>query len=165
MKHIKIYESWTPKFNRQTIFDAIEWRDNNRDLYPGYSDEEQDFTDEYYFETKEAAEQYADELIDLFDSLPDPIPVYRAIKAKSREDIDMEYLGESWSFDRASAISFGSRNGSNFLLSAEVSKEDVNWAGTIKVYTQFSGSFTDEDENEIVIDDQEAIKNIKIEEI
>lgn len=165
MKHLKLYESWKPNFDRKTIWDAIEWEDNYKDLYPGYSDETSEFTDEYYFDTKEQAEDYADNVIGILEGLPDPIQVFRAIKADTVKDIDLEDPGESWSFERKSAIDFGSRNMSNFLLSATVEKDDVNWAGTIKAYAIFSGSYTDEDENEIVIDDVDKIKNIRIEKI
>lgn len=161
----KVNESWEPKFDRQTIFDAIPWEDNNRDLYPGYSDERDINTasDDYWFETKEKAEEYADDLIDLYDSLPNPIPVYRAIQAKDETDIDLEYPGESWSHDRDSAYEFGRHNGSNFMLTATIEKEFVNWTGTIKAHVLFSGNFSNEDENEIVVDDQDQLKNIKIE--
>lgn len=169
MKHIKLFEnfneSWSPKFDRETIFDAVEWQGNYSDLYPGYSDEPADFTDETYYDSKEEAEQVADGIIDIFDSLPNPIPIYRAIHAKDRNDIDTDELGESWSYERDSAINFGSHNGSNFLLSGEVAKEDVNWAGSIKAYVLFSGGYSDEDENEIVVDDSSAVKNLKIEDI
>jgi hypothetical protein len=100
MRHLQTYqmfESWKPKFDVKTIFDAIPWYDANRDLYPGYSEEEDTnkASDEYWFDTKEKTEQYAADLIDLFDSLPDPVPVYRAIKAKSEADINLEMPGES----------------------------------------------------------------------
>lgn len=167
MMHIvkyELFESWRPKFDKATIFDAIPWYDNNRDLYPGYSKDEDTnkASDEYWFDTKEIAEQYAAELIDIFDSLPDPIPLYRAIKAKSEADIDIEFPGESWSYDRDSAYEFGMHNGSNFMLTAKVNKKDVNWAGTIKAYVLFSGGMTNEDENEIVVDDQDKLIDIKI---
>lgn len=168
MRHLQTYqlfESWKPNFDAKTIFDAIPWYDANRDLYPGYSDEADvnKASDEYWFDSKEKAEQYAAELIDLFDSLPDPIPLYRAIKAKDEKDIDLEYPGESWSHSRESAYEFGTHNGSNFMLTAKVNKEDVNWAGTIKAYVLFSGSYSSEDENEIVVDDQENLMDVKIE--
>jgi len=169
MRHIKLYErfneAWEPKFDIATILDAIEWEDNYSDLYPGYSDEPGDFTEETYYDTKEEAEEAANQIIDILSSLPNPIPVYRAIKANDRDDIDTEDLGESWSYDRDSAINFGSHNSSNFLLSGEVNKEDVNWTGTIKAYVIFSGGYSDDDENEIVVDDSNSIKNLKIEDI
>lgn len=147
----------------QLIFDSIPWQDNSRDLYPGYSKEEQDFTEEYYFETREKALDYAEHIKDLFDSLPSVVKIYRSLKAKSQEDIDLEYPGESWSFDRESAINFGLRNGSNFLLSAKIKKEDINWQGTIKAYVLFSGTHSEDDENEIVVDDPEKLMEINVE--
>ncbi len=170
MRHLKtfqLFESWTPKFTRETVWYSIEWSDNYKDLSPGYSDPSDlnQYEEEYYFDSKENAEQHADLIIDMFDSLPDPIPVYRAISAKDRKDIDLEWPGESWSFDKNSATEFGSHNGSNFLLSAKVKKEDVNWVGSIKAYTLFSGTSTVDDENEIVVDDQEKLMDIEITDI
>lgn len=153
------------KITKQSIFDYIEWQDTSRDLYPGFSQTENKFTDEYFFDTKKQADEYAKDLIDLFTSLPDPIAIYRCIKAKSEHDIDLEMPGESWSYEKQSALNFGNRNNSNFLLSAAVYKKDVNWQGTFKAYTLFSGNFSDDDEHEIVVDDWTALKNIKIENI
>lgn len=170
MRHIKTYrlfEAWEPKFDRNAVWEAIPWNDGNYvDLYPGYSDEPPyPNGEEYWFDSKENAEEHADFVIDVFDSLPNPIPLYRSIKAESEDKIDMEWPGESWSFDRDSAVNFGSRNGSNFLLTAKVMKEDVNWAGTIKAYMLFSGGYTDEDENEIVVDDQDKLIDLRVEPI
>lgn len=158
----RIIEEYNIVLDKKTIFSYIEWQNTCKDLYPGYSTEENDFTEEYFFDTKEKADQYAQDIIDLFTSLPNPIPIYRCIKAKSIEDIDLEMPGESWSFEKQSAINFGRRNGSNYLLSTTVNKQDVNWQGTIKAYTLFSGGFSDEDEHEIVVDDWTALKNIVI---
>lgn len=154
INEFKKQQEYNIKLDRKTIFSYIEWQGNCKDLYPGYSNPEDvsDITDEYYFETKKKAYQYADEVINLFTSLPNPIPIYRCIKAKDIEHIDLEMHGESWSFEKQSALDFGSRNGSNFLLSTFVNKQDVNWQGTIKAYTIFSGGYSDEDENEIVVD-------------
>lgn len=159
IKTFKLFEAWEPKFSYEDVFAAIEWEDSFVDLYPGYSGKDAD--GEFYFDSKESAESHADSIIQQLDALPNPIPVYRAIKAKSEKDIDFEYPGESWSHDKESAYNFGRRNGSNFMLTAEINKEDVNWAGTIKAYELFSGNQTDDDENEIVIDDQDKLLNIK----
>jgi hypothetical protein len=58
-------------------------------------------------------------------------------------------------------VNFGRHNGSNFLLTVKINKEDVNWAGTIKAYVLFSGSYSEDDENELVIDDQDKLQEIK----
>ena len=161
----KFNEEYRVRISRQFVFDSIPWHDNYLDLYPGYSPgaDTNDRYDECYFETRERAEGYADELIELLDGLPDPIPVFRAIRAKSEEDIDKENLGESWSFSKDSAVNFGEHNGSNFLMSAKVHKKDVNWMGTVKAYTLFSGGFSADDENEIVVDESDKLFDLKIE--
>lgn len=149
------------KLDKQTILDYIPYADSSNCLYPGHNDE----YDNCFFDSKEKAFQYVEEVKELFESLPDPIPIYRSIKVKNKEDIDTEYLGESWSFDIDSAIRFGMRNGSNYLLSAKIKKEYVNWAGTIKAYAIFSGMYSEEDENEIVVDEQTKIFDLKIQNI
>lgn len=159
----KLFESSSVKITKEFVFDSIPWQDNHKDLYPGYSEKPNEFTEEYYFDSKEQADQFAEELIGILDGLPDPIPLYRSIKAGREEDIDLEFPGESWSYDRDSAYNFGRHNGSNFMLTAKVNKKDVNWMGTVKAYVLFSGGFTDDDENEIVVDDAEKLIDMKIE--
>lgn len=169
VKHIVLFENWKHLFNHDLVWDNMEY--DEKDLYPGYSisyfpnvDSEED--DDFYFETKEIAEEYADEILGLFEALPDPIPIYRTIKVGDIADIDLEYPGESWSFEKTSALNFGRHNiGANYLLSAKISKEDVNWKKTIKAYLDFSGGMVEDDENEIVVDDQEKIQDIVIEQI
>jgi len=167
-ERILLYEAWKewePKFSQKEIFAAIPWRDNNRDLYPGFSKsaDQNKSSDEYWFDSKAAACKYASRVIDLFRSLPNPIPIFRAIKADSIEAVDLEYAGESWSFDKTSAYNFGRRNGSNFMLTAKVYKRDVNWNGTIIAYVIFTdGGGSDDDENEITVDDQDKLLDIKI---
>jgi hypothetical protein len=170
MRHLKLYEEFINediKLSRGDVFSKIEWESSSRDLYPGYDPRnENPDLEEYWFETKEKAEQYADLLIGILEGLPDPVPIYRAVKAEKIEDVDVtDYPGESWSFDLSSALQFGRHNGSNFMMSAKVGKKDVNWAGTIKAYVLFSGGGDVDDENEIVVDDQSAIKDIKVEPI
>ncbi len=164
LKDWKIFKesnNYDIKLDKQTIFDYIDFS-NDKDLYPGHSDIENDFTDDYFFNTEKEANEYVNKIMQLFNGLPNPIPVFRCIKAKSENDIDLEMVGESWSYDKQSALNFGSRNGSNFLLSAFINKENVNWQGTIKAYVLFSNNFSDENENEIVIDEQDKLQNIKI---
>lgn len=167
MKYIltreNLSKNWEPKFKIEEVLDSIEIGDWY-DLYPGYS-REIDEDEECYFSTKDKAIQYANEVIDIFTSLPNPIPIYRSLKVKSKEDIDYEFLGESWSYRKESAINFGKRIGANVLLSAFVYKKDVEWGATLRVYHVFSGGYTDEDEDEIVIDDNSAIFNVKVEDM
>jgi hypothetical protein len=134
------------------------------DLYPGYS-EPLDDDEDFVYNTKEIAEKDAEMIIDMFDSLPNPIPVYRSLMVKSEDDIDFDYIGESWSFRKDSAISFGSHNGSNFLISGLIDKDYVNWDETINRFILFSSGGDDDDENEIVIKDMDKIKIIGVKEL
>lgn len=149
-------------FTKTDVFDAIMSRDFNwHDLYPNYS-EEFDEDDETMFETKEKAEQYADYVISTFDSLPNPVPIYRALYSEDENSIDLDYLGESWSMYKESAISFGSHNGSNFLIEATIDKQFVNWEETLNRFVLFSHGDDADDENEIVVREMDKIKDVKI---
>ena len=168
MRTYELFEAWKPKFTKQTIFDYIPWQDADaKDLYPGYTKGGDPYPNasEYHFDTKEKAENYARRLIDMLDSLPDPIPIFRAVKAKSTEDVDVENPGESWSFERISAVTFGSHNDSNFLMTAKINKKDVDWNGTVRAYALFSGELTPESENEIVVGDPNNLIDMKVEPI
>jgi hypothetical protein len=149
-------------FTKQEVFDTILNNEFNwYDLYPDYS-EEFDEDEETMFQNKEKAEQYADYVILTFESLPNPIPIYRALYSKNINSIDLEYLGESWSMYKENAISFGSHNNSNFLIEATIDKKFVDWNETLKRFVIFSGAGDVDDENEIVVEDMTMIKNIKI---
>jgi hypothetical protein len=129
-----------------------------------YPEDGGDYDDEsYHFKTKEEAIAYASDTIDFFKSLPDPVPVWRAIKVKSTDEIDMEY-GDSWSFSKDSAIEFGSHNGSNALLSGKAPKRFINWPITIGIKIHFSKCEDSESENEIRIDSYN-VQDIKHEKI
>jgi hypothetical protein len=149
------------KFTIKDIADKIDFTDDYSDLYPGYS---KDFTDEedFRFESKEKFEEYAEDIIGLFDNFPSEFPIYRAIKVNSNEDIDMSYLGESWSFDLQSAKEFGRHNGSNIILSAIVTDDNINWNESLWRYLRFSDSGDSDDENEIVVEDTDKLKNLTI---
>jgi len=154
------------KFNLIDVFNTI--RNNGSfdfyDLYPNYS-EPFDEDEETMFQTKEKAEQYANYVIEIFSNLPQYIPIYRAIYVKNESDIDYDYLGESWSLYKENAISFGSHNGSNYLISATIDKKYVDWEETLKRFTLFSFGDDIDDENEIVVSDMSKIKNIKTEKL
>jgi len=146
------------KFTLKDIEDNLrkEWNDK---LYP-----EKNQDGDYLFSTKRKFIDFAYDIIDLFDSFPEEFPIYRSIKVKSIEDIDMDYLGESWSFDLESARNFGFQNGSNIILSAIINSNNVNWEESLKRYLIFSpGDF--DDENEIVVNNTNKLKNITINKI
>lgn len=148
------------KFTIDTIADNLDYSSFS-DLYPGYSNDigDTDRSDDYYFSSKEKFDSYANDVIDLFDSFPDEFPVYRSIKVKSEEDIDMDDLGESWSFDLESARRFGHGNGSNILLSATVTRDNIDWYESMHRYLIFSPGDYD-DENEIVVRDTNRLRDL-----
>jgi len=153
------------KFSVQTIADNIDYS-NFSDLYPEYSNDIDDIdrSDDYYFSSRKKFEIFARNVIDLFDSFPDEFPVYRSIKVKSEQDIDMDDLGESWSFDLESARNFGYGNGSNIILSAIVTSDNIDWYESMHRYLIFSpGDF--DDENEIVVRNTDWLKDLKISKI
>lgn len=153
-------------FSKEDVFEALadvflsEWYD----IYPGYS-QPVDEDEETFFNTEEQAINFASIVNETFESLPNPIPIYRTLYAKTEEDIDLEYLGESWSFVKESAIAFGSHNGSNYLISATIDKRYVNWEKTLKTFVIFSGTQDSDDENEIVVSDETKIDNIVVKQI
>ena len=68
-------------------------------------------------------------------------------------DIDFyEYLGDSWSFDRQSAINFANNQArGNVLLTAKINQIDVDWKSSIDHYINFSGNYDGYDENELKV--------------
>jgi len=150
----------------EDVFDLIEYQDSYHDLYPGYDpDIEFDEDEEYYYNSKEDAYRAANGLLEIHNSLENPIPIYRTIRVNSLEDIDYEYLGESWSLNRNSAIVFGGRADANVLLSAKTPYDNVDWKSTIKLWFIFSGDYTDDNEDELVIIDSDRLIDVKAEKI
>lgn len=144
----------------------IEYQDSYRDLYPGYDEgSENEYEDDYYFESKEDAHDYAERALDTFDNLPDPIPIFRSIKVSDESKINKEELGESWSFEKDSALEFGTHANCNYLLSGLVYKKNVDWKNTLKTYTLFTQEGDSDSENEITVPWSESIKELKIEKI
>lgn len=149
----------------EDVFEMIDYYDSFIDLYPNYS-EDNEYGDDYYFPTKEDAYNDINETLDYFNSLPNPIPIFRSLKVKSVEDINFDYLGDSWSFDKQSAINFANNQaGGNVLLNAKTKFDNVDWNNTIQLYYEFSKSYDGYDENEINVIDSDEIFDIKIEKI
>ena len=78
------------------------------------------------------------------------------------EDIDYSHLGDCWSFEKSSALEFGSHNNSNVLLIGKIKHKDVNWKESIKCYIQMSGNYSSDDENELNVNCFEVF-DVKIE--
>lgn len=102
----EIFDSNEINISTDNAYDLIDYHDSFRDLYPGYSDDENEYEEDYYYPSKEEAERMVGDVIEMFNSIPNPIPVYRSVKVKSIDDVDYGLLGDSWSFDRQSAINF-----------------------------------------------------------
>lgn len=138
------------------LFDMLEWRDSYRNLYPNYKDDEDVnvYSNEYYFESKEQAEEFAEDVYDFFDGLPNPIPLFRTIESKGGIDVLEEPYGEHWSVYKDSAIDFGKRNFGTenlYLLKGFVKPSNIDWWNTVGNYVRFSLSMTDEDEFEVFV--------------
>lgn len=152
---------------RDYLFSLIETNDY-KDIYEGYSDGS-GYGDEHYFDSKETAFQWADEIIDVFNSFPSKIKIYRAIYAENIESIMLDdMIGSSWSWERDAALEFGLHNGSNYLLSGEVRWEDVDWKASVFQFVRYSFDiYNEEAELELYIpySRQVNIQNVRIEEI
>jgi hypothetical protein len=149
-------------FKTEDVFDLIQHHDSFRDLYPEY-DEDNEYEDDYYFPTKEIAYEKVNEILDFFNSLENPIPIYRSIRVKSVDDINYDYLGDSWSFDKQSAVNFAKNQaGGNFLLTAKTKFDNVDWKMTIELFFIFSDNYDSYDENEIKIIDSDEVFDIEV---
>ena len=156
------------KINLSTedIFDMIEYADSFKNLYPNYNDYDNEYEEDYYFGSKEEAYTTINNILSFFNELSNPIPIYRSIKVDSLNDIKYDYLGDSWSYDRESAINFSKNHGcGNVLLIGKTYFENVDWKNTIKLYFLFSNNYDSYDENEINIIDSDEVFDIKIEKI
>lgn len=133
------------------------------DLYPGYSQEAKN-EEEYRFNSEQDALNYVQEVIDIFEGLPNPLKIYRAIRAKSVNDIDMEMLGISWTWDLNAAIEFGSHNGSNFILEAETDGKNISLEEAVINYFDFSdiGNYESEFEIPLINDSPSVLRNIRV---
>jgi len=82
------------------------------------------------------------------------------------DDINFNYLGDSWSYDKKSAINFANNRGrGNVLLIAKTKFDNVDLKATLKLFYQFSRSNDSYDENEINVIDSDEIFDVKTEKI
>jgi len=153
------------KLSRNYLFELIDYS-NFYDLYPGYSSKAINGKD-YYFNTKKQAIQWVDIVKDIFESFPSKIKVYRTVYFKNIESLRKDDLGESWSWERDSAIEFGVHAGNNYILSGIVNRKNVDWKRSIEMFVvNSSDPFSSESENELYIPfSEEVIKDLKIEKI
>lgn len=148
----------------EDVFNFIEYHDSYRDLYPNNNPEyENKYEEDYYFQSKEQAYKEVNNLLNFFNNLPNPIPVYRTIKVKSLQDIKYDYLGDSWSWDKNSAINFAKNHaGGNVLLIGLATFDNVDWKETLRNHFHFSREDDNDSENELKISDPEQIKELKV---
>lgn len=150
-----------------SIEDIINFIDkgNYYDIYPNYSEDYNENAD-YMFKSKEHLMDEIEQMFYIFDNLPDPIPIYRTIKVDSVNDINLDNLGDSWSYNKKSALNFAkNHNWGNVLLSGKVKKDFVDWKQTIKSYLLFTmGQYGNESEDEISLPyaDEDVIQDLKI---
>lgn len=150
-------------FHSNDVFNLIDYHDSYRNLYPNYDENDNEYEDDYYFESKEEAYTTMNDVLETFNLLPNPTPIYRTIKVDSVDEIDYDYLGESWSFDRGSAIGFAITHAKgNVLISAKTTLDNIDWKRTIKNYFQFSNQYDGYDENELVVIDNDLITDVQI---
>jgi len=117
------------------------------------------------FETPEKALAFATEVHDIFDSLPDRVPVYRAVAA-DEVSLDPYGIGESWSLDHNAAKEFGRRNlGKNTkIISALVPKENIDFEQSIRAYGNFSSLGDGDSEFEAYIAPNSKLEDVRVNE-
>ena len=132
------------------ILELVDWADYG-DLYPGYNKSLPQV--DYYFESKWQADEWADMVYAIFDGLKSEkiIPVYRTVYLADLNDLREDFLGESWSWEKDSALAFGRHGGCNYLLSGTVKSSQVDWWTSVALYTEFSQELSDDAEFELVI--------------
>lgn len=155
------YSPWSA----ESVLESMHSRfvDSYYDLYPGYSKPiNKDL--ECAYESKRSAMREVESVMGIFQGLPNPIPVYRVIHAKSEDRIRQDALGECWSFNKKSALTFAQRNLSKpwFLMSGKVKKEDVSWGNVLSTYLEFSIGGGDCAEDEIYVPNSSSIQDLRI---
>lgn len=111
-----------------------------------------------------------DNVVGVIDELAEKqiLTLYRVIHLNNISDLkDGVNIGESWSWDKDSAINFGMSNvrSPRYLIKAKTNKRNINWKLSIYRYFQNSyGSFGDE-ENELVVKNGDNVEILNIEKI
>lgn len=176
MKHILLFEQhhqyrgetlsvYYPKLGVSTedVFRLVDYQDSYCNLYPGYEDADSSWSDEYWANSKEGAYSEVNDILFHLENLPDIIPVYRTIHVNKLSDVRMDDLGECWSYEKRSALEFGSHLRATVLLSGTIASEYIDWWTTIQVHFQHSGHGSSDDENEVRVDYPEHIKDLTVE--
>jgi len=123
-------------------------------------------------EVNDVSKNFYNEMVLLFNNLPNPLPIYRLIFVDDTDDINLKELGTSWTWDTKnwddliSSVLYDDdvENGDiTVLISGYIDKMYVNWEDTINKYLTQHLYSKDFDENEIVIPKSSYgnIKNLK----
>lgn len=118
------------------------------------------------------SKRFYNEMVLLFNNLPNPLPIYRLIFVDNIDDIDLKELGTSWTWDTKnwndliSSVLYDDDVKNGFitvLISGNIDKQYVNWEDTLNKYLTQHLYSKDFDENEIVIpkSSYSKIKNLK----
>lgn len=121
-----------------------------------HTDEDGNFNEKEYLKDYKSAvytfiSNKFDECLSKYKSFKYPLTLYRGIKVESWDDIDFKNIGECWTTDIDAADCYDEHEvkvekSQLFILKTEVSKEDINWLGTIT--SNLNPSFGD-DEQEV----------------
>lgn len=151
----------------EDVFGMLDPDGAYEDIYPGYEKDPSEYFDqenpEFLYPNKDMAYQEVGDVISMFESMPDPIPIWRSIHVKSPEDINLEMPGDSWSYNKEGAINFARNHAlGNVLLHAMCPKDNVDWNETLNVHFLFTenGYFDGSAEEEIRVEREWELKNI-----
>jgi hypothetical protein len=134
------------------------------DLYPGYS-KSADETEDYAYDTADQATAVVVEAKGLIDGLlqTPKVTLYRAVSAPSEDSLDLEYPGTYWSAFRDAAVGFGSRNGSNYLLTSVTPRSNIDLKQSLLAFFTYSGVHDADAEWELTVRDEAEVEVTAVE--
>lgn len=150
----------------EDVFEMLNLDEVYEDIYPGYEKDPSEYFDQenpdFLYPNKEVAYREVGDVISMFEEFPDPIPIWRSIRVHSSDDINLEMPGDSWSYNKESAINFANTHAlGNVLLHAMCPKDNVDWKETLNVYFLFTdGHFDGTAEEEIRVKREWELENI-----
>ena len=140
------YEKWKAELGPEDFATFQESYGEGSDDYDDDDDDDEKEVDEY---EKEVDEYVQDLFQEVVAELPTrfPLVVYRAICVKSYDDIDKNEIGVHWTTEKHSAKCYNSLIGTEFLFTAKVPSEVIDWVMTI--YHRIEDRFQNYSESEI----------------
>ena len=143
--YIKLAEKVIPS-NRVTAEQVFQYMESS-----DYFDPEDKDTETYRAEAEYIAE--------IYNSLSEPIPVWRALQCEEECDIDFEVLGDHWTFEYDSIreyINDQFHTESVTILYGELPSDQIDWDATILAYLEYP------QENEITLKEFGQVQNVKV---